>query len=124
MTETYGQSIRRRRIACGLSQQDLADLAGVAKSTLRNVETGRVSVPRLADEIEGVLTRAENGAMAAKASVDGEGARCLVYVAGDGSRHLIDADRWSPDSLHPSDRAVCRALPEYVLSRFDEEVSP
>lgn len=43
---TPGGLIRHRRLHAGLSQQELADLAGVSVRSLRDIETGHVSRPR------------------------------------------------------------------------------
>lgn len=54
----YAAAVRRRRRDQGLSQQELADLAGVSRGTIRNVEAGHAPpYPRTVDMIEDALTR-------------------------------------------------------------------
>ncbi|WP_203926995.1 BTAD domain-containing putative transcriptional regulator [Virgisporangium ochraceum] len=43
-----GAAIRRRRLAAGLTQQELADASGVSVRTVRDIEQGRVDRPRAA----------------------------------------------------------------------------
>ena len=52
-TLTLAEQIRARRKALGLSQQDLADLAGCSPRFLRSLEAGKASV-RL-DKVQAVL---------------------------------------------------------------------
>lgn len=46
MTSNPGAEVRRRRIELGLSQQELADLAGVYRDSVGNLETGKTQHPR------------------------------------------------------------------------------
>ncbi|WFE58510.1 helix-turn-helix domain-containing protein [Micromonospora sp. WMMD712] len=46
MTGRLGALLRRHRAAAGLTQEELADLAGVAVRTVRNLELGRVARPQ------------------------------------------------------------------------------
>ena len=45
--ETFGTRLRRAREAGGLSQEQVATLAGVSLSTVRNWETGRSAPNRI-----------------------------------------------------------------------------
>ena len=40
LSETYGESVRRRRIAAGLRQLDLSTMANLGDRGLRNIEKG------------------------------------------------------------------------------------
>lgn len=40
----FGNAIRRKRIALGLTQQQLADMAGLSRQTLNGIEHGHVNV--------------------------------------------------------------------------------
>ena len=44
--QAFGQHLAASRRAAGLSQEQLAPLAGYSRSTVANVETGRQHVPR------------------------------------------------------------------------------
>lgn len=50
-----GDAIRRRRVALRLTQEDLADKAGVSVNTIRNLEQGRrareLTLPRITDAL-------------------------------------------------------------------------
>jgi transcriptional regulator with XRE-family HTH domain len=58
--EAYGQRLRERREAVGLSQMQLADLATVHRGTIRNVEQGRPMEMRTHSNILRVLGCAPN----------------------------------------------------------------
>ena len=62
--ETFGQQVRRRRLAVDLTQAQLAYLTGVTRGTIRNAEKGR-NTPRSdhAETILSVLESAEAGTL-------------------------------------------------------------
>lgn len=111
----YGDVLRRRRVACGMTQQDLADRAGVAKSSLRSAEASVHKDPRSRALIEAALAAAESGASVLAPSGG------LRFTATDGATHFVDADDWSPSSLSARDRVLCQALLSYALSRFKDD---
>lgn len=47
-TESFGAVLRRRRVAAGLSQEELAERSGVSVRAIGDLEQGRRAVPRLA----------------------------------------------------------------------------
>ena len=110
--ETFGEQIKRRRRATGLTQEQLADLAGVSRTTLRNAERGRHH-PRggRAEALLGVLERAESGELlsACERCADIE-ARTADLVRGeiaDLLEALVDA---FPEELFPDDPRTPEAL--------------
>src|SRR5262249_59547647 len=44
--ETFGSLLRRHRRAAGLTQQELAERAGISEDTISNIERGVPHVPR------------------------------------------------------------------------------
>ncbi len=57
ISELFGQAVRRRRQALGLSQEDFADKAGVHRPYVSSIELGKVQVSigiaaQLADALE------------------------------------------------------------------------
>lgn len=107
--------LRARRLAAGLSQEALAELADVSTTTIRNIEKGRVTEPRLGARIEAVLEQYEAGP-----SLPLEPSS-LTYTTADGTRIQVDSDLWEPSELTPRERAVCRALLQHALHRLDED---
>jgi transcriptional regulator with XRE-family HTH domain len=58
----FGQVIRQRRSALGLSQEDFADKAGIHRTYVSSIELGKVQVSigiaqKLADALEMPLSR-------------------------------------------------------------------
>lgn len=60
-TETYGEMIRRRRVAAGLSQEWLAERSGTNRPHLSQIERGKIGAPKepLRSALVGALDRAE-----------------------------------------------------------------
>jgi transcriptional regulator with XRE-family HTH domain len=56
---TVGEIFRQRRIDLGLTQENLARLAGISTSSLRLVERGLPPSPNVADRLDRALTNAE-----------------------------------------------------------------
>lgn len=49
--DVFAERVRARRLRLGLCQEEVADIVGVARTTIANLESGRfcTSVPRLVD---------------------------------------------------------------------------
>ncbi|WP_107120663.1 helix-turn-helix transcriptional regulator [Streptomyces olivochromogenes] len=47
MTSGFGDALRRLRVQAGLTQEELAERSGVSVRTIRGLETGRGSNPRM-----------------------------------------------------------------------------
>jgi DNA-binding XRE family transcriptional regulator len=105
-----GQAMRARRIACGLTQPDLAALAGVSMSTIRNIEVGRVQVPRVRGKVETALAEFESGSDAKHTH-----GPALLYIDMAGHAHEVDAEGFDVSSLPPRDQVLYRALLTYAL---------
>jgi DNA-binding XRE family transcriptional regulator len=104
-----GQAMRARRVACGLTQPDLAALAGVSMSTIRNIEKGRVQVARVRGKVETALAEFEAGSDA----VPPRGP-ALLYVDMSGQTHEVDAEDFDLSSLSARDQTLYRALLAYA----------
>jgi transcriptional regulator with XRE-family HTH domain len=91
---TLGQLIRATRERKGISQTELADCAGITRSALSFVETGRTALPR---------------EVALKAL-----ARCLDLTPGE----LLDVSGWTGAEVHETElnEAVGR-----MIANFDEK---
>jgi transcriptional regulator with XRE-family HTH domain len=48
VADSFGATLRRRRVAAGLSQEELAERAGLSVRGVGNLEQGRRHAPRLA----------------------------------------------------------------------------
>lgn len=120
MTETLAARMRRVRTEHSLSQVRLAELSGVARSTIRNVEGCKYEHTRASERLlTEALDRIEHGrteVVPPRQLLP----LSLLYTALDGSHHLVDGDEWDPEVLSPRERAVCRALLTFVLTRLDE----
>ncbi|MFI5931010.1 ATP-binding protein [Actinoplanes sp. NPDC051494] len=85
--------LRRNRLAAGLTQEELADLAGVAVRTVRNLELGRVARPRRRT-LEQIADR-------------------LGLTEADRHR-LLDTRPAADDPADPSGVSLPGALPDFV----------
>jgi len=108
--------LRKRRVACGLSQEDLAELASVSTSTIRNAETGRVEKPRLTQRIEQALTDYESG--------PGPTEIGLTYRSFTGTSYHLDHEDLPVEDMPKVDREIAKALLRYALKRLEDEAKP
>lgn len=114
MTEPFAVLVRRRRRERGLTQQQLADLAGVSRGTIRNIEGGMVPYASTTAQIDGAFDRFdESSAFVAIAN-----GPALVFVAADGAAHAVDSDQWNAAVLAPRDRTLLKALLGHATTRL------
>jgi transcriptional regulator with XRE-family HTH domain len=57
--DDFGERLRRRRVAARITQESLAEIAGVSVRTIRDIESGRTGSPRASTQrqIEDALAR-------------------------------------------------------------------
>ncbi|KXK60162.1 hypothetical protein AWW66_20325 [Micromonospora rosaria] len=110
MTGRLGTLLRRHRTAAGLTQEELADLAGVAVRTVRNLELGRVARPqrRTVEELADRLGLSES-----------DRSRLVAVARGGDVEDVDDADDEQAGSL-PGDLADFTGRAE-ELGRLAEE---
>jgi transcriptional regulator with XRE-family HTH domain len=117
--ESFGAAVRRRRTEAGLSQDGLAIMAGLSRNTVSNVERGiGVIEDHTKHAIERAFERVESGEQVEERRPRAHAGPCLLYVATDGTRHAIDAERWDPETLSDRERAIFLALATYTLKRL------
>jgi transcriptional regulator with XRE-family HTH domain len=113
VAEPIDPDTRRLRLERGLSQQDLAELAGVSRGTIRNAERGSPLEASTAHRIAEALRRFDGAAVTSKQAAGPS----LIYTATDGSRHEVDSDLWSIENLPPREQAILRALLDHVMNK-------
>ncbi|TMS00116.1 helix-turn-helix domain-containing protein [Nonomuraea basaltis] len=97
-SNVYGEQLRQRRRDARLTQEQLADLAGIAKTTLRNAEAGRnMPRPQHAAAIDAVLDGVVSGDMKLPEDVERE-----RTVREEIALQLEAAAEWYPESVFPS----------------------
>lgn len=120
MKESLAVSVRRRRLARGLTQGQLADLAGVGRGTVRRIELGEATYPQTAFLVETAFSRFDDSA-ATSALTAGP---VLLFVTPEGTRHAVDSDGWSAGVLSPRNRALLEALLGHATARLADQDRP
>ncbi|MER7213538.1 helix-turn-helix transcriptional regulator [Streptosporangium sp. NPDC000239] len=101
MAETYGEQLKRRRCAAELTQQDLATLAGISRTTVRNLESGKHAPrPAIAEAIWAALDQSERDEQAAHVAGTAERiARRLDTLANNYPEDLFPDDDSTPEAI-------------------------
>lgn len=82
-------SVRERRLRLGMSQRQLADLAGVSRGTVRNIEAGQPQRDTTRSVLDAALARAE-GFRASVERAPGDPCTCEAAATLRAIRALLD----------------------------------
>lgn len=105
---------RDRRVALGLSERELADLAGVSRTSVRKADAGTDLRPVVRAAIDRALADAEEGK---RAPLRRPG---LYYVPREGGAPLhLTGDEGAPP-ITPPEESVLRALLDYARTQYGE----
>ena len=111
---TPEMGLKDRRVSAGLSERELAELAGVSRTSVRKADAGADLRPIVRAAIERALTDAENGR---RRPLSRPG---LYYVPREGGDALhLTADEGAPQVGQP-EAAVLRALLDYTRKQYGE----
>lgn len=126
-----GTAVRQRRLEIGLSQQQLADLAGLSRATVNELETGRLKdlsarrLERLANELGfavglvGLRPARDKGALDAAARIAG------VSYATELPSHVLIAslmDGSVPAGFIPHMRTLLEEAPVAILAGIADDL--
>lgn len=121
VTSTLGEMIRQHRLAASLSQEVLADRAGLSVDAVQAIERGRRRAPRadtivrLADALE-LGPDARGNLIAAAVSSSGESLHFRVDV-------MSPSDTFHPDQRLPTGGFLGSLAAESLVARADELAS-
>lgn len=101
-SETFGQEVKRRREALNMSQSDLANLAGISRNTVSNIEREQGQTDkRIVEDIRKYLAVAEVAEATDRSNNLGELVRDAIARKLDSLADGIPQALFPPDSVAP-----------------------